>query len=61
MPAGKKWIVKSRECDEPMARSKGILGGKDKGLRKCASRCENCIACIETDISGERRHVEVRG
>lgn len=61
MPAGKRWIVESRECDKPMAKSKGLLNGKDKGIGKCAGRCENCIACIETDVSGERRHVEVRG
>ena len=59
MPAGKRWIVESRECDKPMAKSKGLLNGKDKGIGKCTGRCENCIACSDTYVSVDRRHVEV--
>ena len=32
-------IIVSRECDEPMARSKGLL--------PCEKDCANCMACIE--------------
>lgn len=37
-----------RECDEPMARSKRLL--------PCNKDCKNCMACIETTDTGERRH-----
>lgn len=37
-----------RECDEPMARSKGLL--------PCEKDCKNCMACIETTDTGNRQH-----
>lgn len=54
----KEWIVVDRQCDASMARSKGLIGGKEKSIGKCTGHCERCIACIETDINGERRHHE---
>ena len=37
-----------RTCDEPMARSKGLL--------PCDNNCEECHACIEWLQGGEKRH-----
>lgn len=37
-----------RECDEPMARSKGLF--------PCERDCKNCMACIEITDTGERQH-----
>ena len=42
-----------RECDEPMARSKGLL--------PCEKNCKNCMACIEITESGERQHCNRHG
>lgn len=41
-------MIVRRECDVPMARSKGLL--------PCDKDCKNCMACIETTNTGERRH-----
>lgn len=41
-------IVKARECDVPMARSKGYL--------PCDQNCKTCFACIEILDSGDRQH-----
>lgn len=40
--------VIKRTCDEPMARSKGLL--------PCDKNCKQCHACIEWLSSGDRRH-----
>lgn len=40
--------VIKRTCDEPMARSKGLL--------PCDKNCKQCQACIEVLANGERRH-----
>ena len=45
-------IIK-RICDEPMARSKGLL--------PCDKNCKQCHACIEVLANGERRHWVVKG
>lgn len=42
-----EYIIGS-ECDEPMARSKGLL--------PCEKDCKNCMACIEIVETGERQH-----
>lgn len=42
-----EYVVR-RECDEPMARSKGLL--------PCEKDCEHCMACIETTDTGIRQH-----
>ncbi len=42
-----------RECDEPMAIRKKYL--------PCSKDCRNCLACIETNVDGERSHVVKRG
>ena len=36
-------------CDEPMARSWGILG-------KCGNRCAHCLAAIVKDDFGQEKH-----
>lgn len=41
-------MVVKRECDLPMARSKNLL--------PCDRECKECMACIETTDTGERRH-----
>lgn len=41
-------MVIKRECDAAMAR--------DKKLLPCDKDCKNCMACIETTDTGERRH-----
>lgn len=53
-------IVKQRECDEAMAKSKGLIGNKYTNLKHCSKDCENCIACIESDCEGNREHVSIR-
>lgn len=40
--------VVKRTCDEPMARSKGLL--------PCEQNCKQCHACIEWLSSGDKRH-----
>ena len=45
--------VIKRTCDEPMARSKGLL--------PCEKNCKQCYACIEVLANGERRHWVVKG
>ena len=45
--------VIKRTCDEPMARSKGLL--------PCDKNCKQCHACIEVLANGERRHWVVKG
>lgn len=37
-------------CDEPMARSKGLLG-------KCRGDCRGCFCAIEVESNGESAHV----
>ena len=44
-----KGLILKRECDRSMAEKKGLL--------PCKGKCENCIACIETNCNGERSHV----
>lgn len=41
-------MIIKRECDVPMARSKRLF--------PCDKDCRNCMACIETTDTGERRH-----
>lgn len=53
-------VVIHRECDEAMAKSKGIIGKRETNMEKCRENCGKCIACIETDIEGNREHVNVR-
>ena len=43
-----EYIVVSRRCDVPMARSKGLL--------PCRKECRTCTACIERDQYGNERH-----
>ena len=52
-------IPKTKEmyCDEPMARSKGLIGSKETTLPRCKKDCKNCIACIKINASGDREHV----
>lgn len=57
--AGK--AIASRYCDEPMARSKGLIGRKRTSLPGCGKDCRNCIACIEVDADGKKGHVRARG
>ena len=45
---GTEEYIIGRECDEPMARSKGLL--------PCEKDCKNCMACIEIIETGERQH-----
>lgn len=45
--------VVKRTCDEPMAKSKGLL--------PCDKNCKQCHACIEVLENGERRHWVVKG
>ena len=49
-----------RYCDEPMARSKGLIGPKQTSLPRCRKKCETCIACIEIDTEGNKEHKELR-
>lgn len=49
-----------RCCDEPMARSKGLIGERRMNLPRCWMDCENCIACMEVDIDGNRQHVNIK-
>lgn len=49
---------KKIECDEPMARSKGLKGPKkEKSLGRCRGNCEICIAAIKTTDTGIREHI----
>lgn len=45
---GTEGYIIDRYCDEPMARSKGLL--------PCEKDCKNCMACIEVTDTGERQH-----
>ena len=45
---GSEGYIIDRYCDEPMARSKGLL--------PCEKDCKNCMACIEVTDTGERQH-----
>ena len=45
---GTEEYIIGRECDEPMAMSKGLL--------PCEKDCKNCMACIEIIETGERQH-----
>lgn len=45
------------ECDEPMARSKGLKGPKEKSLGRCSGKCRSCIAAIGTRDGGDRKHL----
>jgi len=60
MMSGKKWESQSRYCDVPMARSKGLIGKREKSLGRCTGDCKNCIACIEVNLNGEKEHVVIK-
>lgn len=51
--------ISCRYCDEPMARSKGIIGRKRTSLPRCGKECRNCIACMEVDADGKKEHMNV--
>lgn len=49
--------TKKIECDEPMARSKGLKDTKKaKSLGRCTGECSTCIAGIKTTKAGDRAH-----
>ena len=56
----KSQIIVKRECDQAMARSKGIIGSRHTNIRRCNGECSRCMACIETDSNGEREHVRFK-
>lgn len=51
-------VIICRYCDEPMARSKGLIGRKRTSLTRCRKDCKNCMACIEIDMDGYKQHVK---
>ena len=48
---GTEEYIIGRYCDEPMARSKGLL--------PCENDCKHCMACIEMTDTGEKQHCNI--
>lgn len=50
-------VIENYYCDEPMARAKGLIGGKKTNLSRCNGKCLNCPACIVTQTGKDRQHI----